>query len=117
MSRSVAVLIAPFRYRTARDVVSLNEAKRHLLSLGWCPIFLPDALEDILDDHTPEERAVALDCSSGFLQAMCWCPSTRFFLVQSERGVTPGMKHDVDLLTFAGKKVHYIQWDHTDAPA
>lgn len=95
--RPIALLCAPFKNRTDRDMLNLELAKRHLLLLGWCPVFLPDSLALCLDDNEPKDREVALSCSRSFVAALANVPGARIFVVERSDGggLSEGMKLDV----------------------
>jgi lipopolysaccharide export system ATP-binding protein len=65
--RPVALVIAPYKTATPEERSQTFRAANHLTALGWCPVFLPWALEKVLDDDRPEQRSIALECSAGFV--------------------------------------------------
>lgn len=91
--RPVALLIAPFLTATEVERGLAFRAKRHLLDLGWCPVFLPDALKDALFDGDPHERQIALECSQGFVATIARDLRNAAFQVGAR--VTEGMEKDI----------------------
>jgi hypothetical protein len=90
----LAVLVAPFRHRTADDVALLNKAKHALLATGCVPVFLPDTLRDVLDDHAPTQRDVALDASRAWVTMAAKMPGAILVVVGSS--MSEGMRVDLD---------------------
>lgn len=89
----MAVLIAPYRDRTDEDVADLGEAKLQLLLMGWLPIFLPDTLGSVLDDHDDEQRTVAINASAYFCSVLALHSEAEAIVVG--RVMTEGMTSDV----------------------
>jgi len=106
---SVAVLVAPYRRRTAEDTALLLAAKQWLVSrLGIAPVFFPDTLAGVLDDESPNERAEALRLSREFVRVMARNPEC-ILVVAADRW-TEGCDLDVAEWIGAGREpVHFWQ--------
>lgn len=100
MIRKMAILVAPYRDRTEEDIEELNEAKLRLLLLGWLPIFIPDTLADVLDDHDDDQRTVALAASTYWCRMMAELPDAEMFVVGEN--MTEGMRSDCQAWLDAG---------------
>lgn len=98
--RKLAILVAPFRDRDEHDIEELNDAKLKLLLRGWLPIFLPDTLKDILDDHEDDQRTVSVNASAYWCSTMAKDPDAEMIVVGS--GMTEGMQSDVQAWLDAG---------------
>lgn len=91
--RPIALVIAPFKTATREEKAATLDACYALLDKGYLPIFLPWALGELLDDHDPEERALALECSRAFVKRIARDRDTQAFVV-GER-LTEGMVRDI----------------------
>jgi hypothetical protein len=94
MNRLIALIVAPFKDRTQEEEQRTDEAIARLVRQGWCPVFLPYALQRALHDGVPEERVVALECSDAFTRALARQGASCFVLYGR---VTEGMKLDLDV--------------------
>lgn len=94
MNRPIALVIAPFKTATPDEIAQRDRAIRELLDLGWCPIFLPYALQGALDDHDPAQRDSALQCSDAFVRLCARDPMCQAFLVGHR--MTEGVQKDID---------------------
>lgn len=93
--RPIAVVVAPFRRRTIEETCRTKAAIRHLLKLGWCPIFLPYALDEFLYDEIPLQRETALACSAAFVCALAKNLDAAMFVLEGRE--SDGMRADIDL--------------------
>jgi hypothetical protein len=91
--RPVALVIAPFKTATNEEKAQTIRAVHHLLAHGWTPVFLPWALDKALDDQRPEQRRIALECSSAFVQTVAMNLRNAAFQVGAR--VTEGMQRDI----------------------
>lgn len=89
----VALLIAPFRDRTEKDIFLLKAAKARLVDAGIVPVFLPDTLREVLSDSITDQRTVALSLSETWLGTLAMAPGVR--AVQVGDRVTDGMRTDI----------------------
>jgi hypothetical protein len=112
----LAVLIAPFRTETVEERHFREKATAALLKRGWCPIFVPLALADVLDDGDPEQRACALRCSDAFLRTVALDPDAAIIVLGCRR--TEGM--ELDLATWwdaGGKTAFYVEDRQSPLPS
>jgi len=93
MTRPVALVIAPYKTATSEEKAQTFRAVAHLAAHGWCPVFLPWALDKILDDQREEQRAIALECSSGFVTSLAKDLRNAAFQVGAR--ITAGMEQDI----------------------
>lgn len=100
MISRVALVCAPWRDRTEDEAQDTLEAKLWLLKRGWCPVFLPESLQSVLDDAVADERATALQCSLALCRALATAPGA-VMVVVCER-VTEGMSLDQEAWVRAG---------------
>lgn len=91
--RRLALVIAPYRTATAAEQQDTRRALNRLIAMGWCPVFLPYALRDVLNDERPMERLAALSCSSSFVKAVASNMSAACFVVGDR--YTEGVERDV----------------------
>jgi len=96
----LAILVAPYMTRTKREERELYDAKRELLSIGWLPVFLPDTLGDVLDDHKTPDRLRGLAASEFFCRTLAGYPDVEMVVVGDR--MTEGMKGDVTAWLNAG---------------
>lgn len=92
--RPLCLLIAPFKNRTLSDAIALKCAKRRVLDLGYVPVFSPDLLDDILSDHDPQEREVALDVARNMVDHVGCDERNRAVVVCHDR-LTEGMALEI----------------------
>lgn len=112
----LAILVAPFKDATLEEKALTQKAAAHLLKWGWVPIFLPWALERVLDDHDPAQRAVALEASDNFVRAIAESVTDSAMFCLPGR-TTEGMRRDlVAWVSRCGDDIREIKWDERDAP-
>lgn len=90
---SLVLLIAPHRYASDADRICLQSVKRMVADSGRVPLFLPDALEGILDDEHPDERPLALVLSRLFVTTLAQLPEVECWQVGDR--ITEGMAIDL----------------------
>jgi len=100
MMKRLAILVAPFRGRSAEDVEEIDEAKIILLEAGLLPMFLPDTLAAVLDDDVDEQRSMAVGASAFWCKTMAKIPHAQVVVVGNR--MTQGMRSDVAAWLDAG---------------
>ena len=99
---SLVLLIAPWRERTPQSTARMETVKRELVQAGLCPLFLPHAIGDVLNDNDPDQRALALRLSRMFVATLATIPDCE--AVQLGERLTEGMAIDVQAWVDAGRK-------------
>ncbi len=89
--QSVTVLIAPYRHATLEEQEQTARMALSELEAGRVPVFLPWALNGLLDDEDPEHRARALMASRVFCESVAAAGGEALVL---EGRVTDGMRSD-----------------------
>lgn len=114
-ARPLALIIAPWRTRTPDEEELTVQAARHLLELGWVPIFAPWALLPVLDDERPPEREAALKCSTSLAWRVACTGSSAAFVVGTR--TTEGMELDARAWRDAtGANPRRLAWSGADSP-
>lgn len=101
----VCLVIAPWRTATDAELMRLNRALNWLLACGWCPVFLPYALRDVLNDDQPGERETALNASAAFVRMVAAHRPARAFVIGDR--ITAGM--DLDIRQWKAHRENAIQ--------
>lgn len=96
----IALVVGPWRDATRDDHLRMEVALADLLTAGWAPIFYPLALENVLDDHDPEQRGQALAASESLVRQLARAQvagvAVGLFVVEPGDGLhSEGMRRDL----------------------
>ncbi len=113
-TRPLALLFAPFLNRTPEVEALTDRAVRHLIALGWVPLYLPYALRGALDDTIPGQRDVALECSASVTAQLSALANAWAF----DLGLpSEGVKLDREAwLAAGGPPIRQVTFTEADAP-
>ena len=100
MNRPLLAIVAPFGTRTLAERTKTEAAILGAAQRGYCPIFLPYVLREVLFENVPSDREVGLECSVSLVQR---CDAV---LVVGHRK-TEGMARE---LAAIGPEVPVYQW-------
>lgn len=106
----LVLLESPFSGETVLNEAYARGCMRDCLLRGEAPFasHLLYTKPGVLDDLKPEERKLGIEAG------LFWGQAAAKTVVYTDRGISPGMNHGIQMAQLAGREVEYRRLAHTD---